>query len=121
MPVTAAVVGDRGMSTVLAARDMPTERRRAAALDCRHDLQLRAAEVTGIGLPPCRSVVAEDIRNLQRRTGHPRRPLDRRLIRLVLFALLGLLVRFRQQVERALDRGDHAGGDMRVMRRRFQF
>ena len=32
-----------------------------------------------------------------------------------------LLARLRQQVERALDAGDHAGGDARVARRRVQF
>jgi hypothetical protein len=79
---------------------MPAERRRAAALDRCHHLQLVATDVTGIGLAPCRSVVAEGIRNLQRWTGQDRRPLCRRLIRLILLALLGLLVRLRQQVER---------------------
>jgi len=44
---------------------MPAERRRAAALDrCHHLLPLVAAHVTGIGLPPSRSVVAEDIYRL---------------------------------------------------------
>src|SRR4029077_12242317 len=38
----------------------------------------------------------------------------------VFLALLGLLARLRQQVERALDAGDHAGGDTRVARRRLQ-
>src|ERR1700722_20930695 len=55
-----------------------------------------------------RPVVVEDTRNLQRRTGHGRRRLRR---------LRGLaapprpLARLRQQVERALDAGGHAGGD----------
>ena len=45
-------------------------------------------------------------------------PLRRRLV----FAVLpGLLARLRQQVERALDSGDHAGGDAGVARRRIQF
>src|SRR6266446_8644618 len=38
--------------------------------------------------------------------------------RLVLPALLGLLARLGQQVEGALDAGDHAGGDAGVARRR---
>src|SRR2546421_7967956 len=42
------------------------------------------------------------------------------LRRRVFLALLGLLARLRQQVERALDAGDHAGGDTRVARRRLQ-
>ena len=33
----------------------------------------------------------------------------------------GLLARLRQQVERALDAGDHAGGDAGVARRGVQF
>src|SRR5712691_3885301 len=40
---------------------------------------------------------------------------------LVFPALPGLLAGLRQQVERALDAGDHAGGDTRVARRRVQF
>ena len=58
--------------------------------------------MTGIGGTPRRSVVAEDIRNLQRWTGHDRRSLRRRL---VLPALHGLLARLRQQIERARDAG----------------
>src|ERR1700674_3645240 len=110
MPVAAAVVGDGHIAArrVLAARNMAAERRRAAALDRCHHLQLVAAHVTGIGLAPCRSVIAEDIRNLQCRTGQDRRPLCRWLVRLILPALLGLLVLLRQQVERALDRRAHA-------------
>src|ERR1700687_2148537 len=73
MPVAATVVGDDGMRAVLAARDMPAERRCAAALDGCHHLQLVAADVTGMGLPPCRSVIAEDIRDLQRWSSHSRR------------------------------------------------
>src|SRR5216684_2060471 len=41
--------------------------------------------------------------------------------RLVFAALPGLLARLRQQVERALDAGDHAGSDAGVARRRVQF
>ena len=55
------------------AKDQATKAHRmgrAAALDRCHHLQLVAAHVTGIGLAPCRSVIAEDIRNLQCRTGH---------------------------------------------------
>src|ERR1700704_5906537 len=40
--------------------------------------------------------------------------------RLVLPALLGLLARLGQQVEGALDAGDHAGGDAGVARRRVE-
>ena len=70
MPVAAAVVRDDFVGAVFAARDMPAEGRRAAALDRRHYLQLAEAHVAGIGLAPRRSVVAEDIRDLQNRTPH---------------------------------------------------
>src|SRR5438552_17427323 len=59
-------------------------------------------------MPP---VVAQDIRDLRRWTGHGRRRLRRRLVFPV---LSGLLARLRQQIERALDAGDHAGGDPRI-------
>src|SRR5271156_3937721 len=118
MPVAAAVVGDDGMRAVFAARHMAAERRRAAALDRRHHLHLVEADVPGIGAAPRRPVVAEDIRDLQHWTGHDRGSLRRRLF---LPALPGLLARLRQQVEGALDAGDHAGGDAGVARRRVQF
>ena len=70
MPVAAGVVGDDGVRALLATLDMPAERRRAAALDGRHHLQLVEADVTGIGRTPRRPVVAEDIRDLQLWTGH---------------------------------------------------
>jgi len=43
---------------------MATEGCRAAALDRRHHLQLVEADMAGMGLTPCRTTVAEDIRNL---------------------------------------------------------
>jgi hypothetical protein len=49
---------------------MAAERYCAAALNGRHHLQLIEADVPGIDAAPCRPVVAEDIRNLQPRTGH---------------------------------------------------
>jgi len=58
---------------VLAAHDVAAEGRGAAALDRRHDLQLLKAHVTGVGLAPRRSVLAEDVRDLQRWTRHRRR------------------------------------------------
>jgi hypothetical protein len=45
---------------------MAAERRRAAARDRTHDLQLAETDVARIGAPPRRPVVAEDIRDLQR-------------------------------------------------------
>ena len=68
--VAAGIVGDTGIGAVLAARDMSTERCRAAALDRRHHLELVEADMAGIGPTPCRAVVAEDVRDLQRWTRH---------------------------------------------------
>jgi hypothetical protein len=73
VPVAAGVVGDLRVRAVLAARNMPAESRRAAVLDRRHDLQLAEAHTAGIGSTPCRSVAAEDIRDLQRRARHKSR------------------------------------------------
>src|SRR6185436_5411975 len=110
-------VRDLGVRALLAARDMAAERRRAAALDRTHDLQLAETDVARIGAPPRCPVVAEDIRDLQRWTRHSSQPLRRRL---VLPALPGSFARLRQPVERALDAGDHAGGDTGIARRRVQ-
>ena len=55
---------------VLAARDVPAERRRAAALDGAHHLELGEAHVTAVGVTPSGPVVAEDVRDLQSWTGH---------------------------------------------------
>jgi hypothetical protein len=54
-----------GAALVLAARNMPAERRRAAALNRTHDLQLLQADVAAVGFTPSGTVVAEDIRDLQ--------------------------------------------------------
>src|ERR1700748_121485 len=74
MPVAAGVVGDLRMATrrVLAARDMPAERRRATALDRIHHLQLLKAHVGAVGLTPSRAVIAENIRDLQSWSSHGR-------------------------------------------------
>jgi hypothetical protein len=53
---------ERDMRAVLAARDMAAEGRRAAALDRRHHLELAEAHMAGIGLTPCQSMAAENIR-----------------------------------------------------------
>ena len=68
MPVAAAIIGNDFVGAAFAARDMPAAGRRPAALDRRHYLQLAEAHVAGVGLAPRRSVVAEDIRDLQNRT-----------------------------------------------------
>ena len=64
--------------------------------------------MAGIGLAPCRSMVAEDIRNLQRRTRHEGRALGGRI---------GLLKLAGDMLQRAHDLADRLGGDARVERR----
>ena len=72
MPVATTVVGDGRVLArgVLAARDMATEGRRAAGLDRAHHLKLGVRKVALHSTTPSRAVVAEDIRDLQRWTGH---------------------------------------------------
>ncbi len=57
---------------VLATRDMPAERCRATALDRAHHLQLVEAHMATVGLAPSRTVVAEDVRDLQSWSSHNR-------------------------------------------------
>jgi hypothetical protein len=102
--------------------DMSSECCGTAALDRRHHLELAKADTAGIGRAPRRPVVAEDIRDLQLRTGHCG-GLRRRLHFLaVLLSFPGSLVLWpRQPVERALDGRDHAGGDVEITCGGFQF
>jgi hypothetical protein len=51
----------------LTAFDMTAQRRRSAALDRRHNLQLAEAHVAGMGGTPSRPAVTEDVRDLDRR------------------------------------------------------
>jgi hypothetical protein len=111
MPIAAAIIGDDFVGAVFAARDMPAEGRRATALDRRHYLQLAEAQVAGIGLAPCRSVVAEDIRDLQNRT-HEGWGLCGRLVTSAL--------QWGQAIQRAHDVPDGVGGDARVERGRIE-
>jgi len=66
VPVAAGVVGDAQVGAVLTAFDMTAQRRRSAALDRRHDLQLAEAHMAGVGGAPSRPAVAEDVRHLDR-------------------------------------------------------
>ena len=70
MPVATAVVGDLQVVAPLAGGDMAAERRRAAALDRAHHLQLVEADVSTVGFTPSGTVVAEDIRDLQSWPAH---------------------------------------------------
>jgi hypothetical protein len=58
---------------VLAACDVPSERRRATVLDCIHHFQLVEAHMAAVGLTPSTTVVAEDARDLESWSGHNRR------------------------------------------------
>src|SRR3981189_3566512 len=75
MPVATGVVRDLGIaaSRVLAACDMPAERRRATALDRTHHLQLLEAHMPAVGLAPGRTVIAENVRDFQSWSSHGRR------------------------------------------------
>src|SRR5438876_7896547 len=74
MPVAAGVVRDLRMAArrVLAARDISAERRRATALDRTHHLQLVEAHMPAVGLTPSRTVIAENVRDLQSWSSHAR-------------------------------------------------
>src|SRR5208283_1416572 len=73
MPIPARVESDVRVAArrVLAACDVPAERRRAAALDCAHHLQLVEARMAAVGLAPRGTVLAEDVRELQDGSNHP--------------------------------------------------
>src|SRR3977135_3849361 len=88
---------------------MPAEGGGAAALDGAHHLELTEAQVTAVGVTPCGTMVAEDVRDLQRWTSHAGR-LRWRLS-------LPLRHQRREPVERAHDLTDDVGGDMSVARR----
>ena len=72
MPIAAGVVRDQRMAArrVLAACDVPAERRRAAMLDRSHHLRLVKAQMPAVGLTPSSAVIAEDVRDLQSRSSH---------------------------------------------------
>src|SRR4029077_19910504 len=72
MPVAAGVVCDLRMAArrVLAARDISAERRRATALDRTHHFQLVEAHMPAVGLTPGRTVIAENVRDLQSWSSH---------------------------------------------------
>ena len=76
---------------------MPAQRRGAAALDRRHHLELFEAHMAGIGSPPCRTMRAEDIRELECRARHARR---------VSTGRRGGLEGFDEMIERAQERRD---------------
>ena len=66
------IISDVDVCALLAECDVSAESRRTATLNGRHHLQLLEAHVTGVGLTPSGPMIAEDIRDLQSWTGHPR-------------------------------------------------
>ena len=64
--------------------------------------------MAGIGSAPCRAMIAEEVRDLQRRARHARRASGGRLVRLDLAD---------ETIERAGDVADRIGGDLGVARR----
>ena len=119
MAVAAGIVDDQRMAArrILAARDMPAERRRAAALDRAHRLRLVDAHMATIGRAPRGTVVAEDVREL--RTVEP---LPTALSRRQLLEVPRRLpvARRDQARDRALDLGDESRRHACVARRRVQ-
>src|SRR6202051_2516072 len=75
MPVAAGVERDLSMAArrVPAPPDMAAGRRRTTALDRTHHLQLIEAHMPAVGLTPSRTVVAENVRDLQSWSSHGRR------------------------------------------------
>jgi hypothetical protein len=108
MAIATGIVGDGGIAAVFAAFDMAAERGRAAALEGAHHLELVEADVAGVGGPPCRTVVAENIRDLQGRAQHGRRASA---------GGLNLLKLDGDVLKRALHRTDGLGGNPRIERR----
>ena len=66
VPVAAGVVGDAPLAAVLAGLDVTAERRGAAVLDRRHDLELGEAQVPCMGGPVGGAGSAEDVGDLDR-------------------------------------------------------
>ena len=75
MPVTTGVVGDaRGCASGIAtAQSMAAQRRRAAAFDGRHHLQLTETEMTRMLTAILIAPVTEDVADLESRSTHGRR------------------------------------------------
>jgi len=127
MPIATTVVGNNRVAArvVLATCNMSTERGSPTSLDGTHHLYLGKAHMAAIGLTPSGAVIAEDVGDLQIRTGRRRRRLTSGLL-----GLFGLgasapgsildVVRHVEAIEHALDRGDQPGRDPRVACRRLQ-
>ena len=65
VPVAARVVGHLIGSAAPAAQDVAPQRRAAALLDGRHDLELAQAQVAALGIAPGGSMSTQDVGDLQ--------------------------------------------------------
>jgi hypothetical protein len=72
--------------------------------------------MAGVGSAPCRSMAAEDIRDLQCRARHARRALGWRFVLGLVLGLLLLGHERSEAVERAHDLADGIAGDMSIER-----
>ena len=72
--------------------------------------------MAGIGLTPCRSMIAEDIRDLQRRARHPRRALGGWRVLGLVFGLVLLGDQRSEAIQGAHDLADRVGGDLEIER-----
>jgi hypothetical protein len=106
MSVAAGVVGAANQPAVAALLDVPSQCRRPADLDRRHDASLDPAEMTVMAAAERFAVAAEDIRYLQRRTHRCGSGWRRHLK--------------AQPVERARRAADGAGRHLRVARCRVR-
>src|SRR6202049_4089260 len=90
------------MPALLAGIDVAAERRRAAVLDRRHDLELGKAQVTGLNSTIAGSFSSENVGDLERgaQNGSAARILA--------------LYQHRQTLERTGHRADRFGGNARV-------
>src|SRR6266851_9050218 len=66
MPVAAGIIGDADLAAAVALLDVAAQGCRAAGFDGAHDAALAAAQMAGMGIAVRGTVVAEDIRHLQR-------------------------------------------------------
>jgi hypothetical protein len=108
VPIATGVVRDLGVAAARAALDVSAERRRAALLDRRHDLELAETQMSGLLPAPRRSVVAEDVRNLQGLPRHGRAGSGARRIGQ------------GQTLQRTGDRPQGGGGHLGIERRGLQ-
>jgi hypothetical protein len=104
--VAAAIVGNAPVPAVLAGIDVTAERRRAAGLNRRHDLELGQAQVTGLGGTIAGPFSSEDIGDLDR------------VAQAASAAGILALHQQRQTLERTGHRADRLGRNARIERGR---